>query len=150
MNDKHPLDYILRLRKPKEQDIDSAFDMVCAQNYFTGQFGGSIEVEKNRQVWSKLKELLNKKSMNDKQREQIEKILPLMKLENWITNTVPCVDEKAIAYNQARQDCLNAIPAILEAYKEELREEIEEYFKGLIFMPDPQATKESLLDKLFT
>lgn len=59
MKSEHPLDYILRMRKPKMQDIDSAFDMVCASNYFNGQFNGNIEVDKNREIWAKLKQLLS-------------------------------------------------------------------------------------------
>jgi hypothetical protein len=32
--------------------------------------------------------------------------------------------------------------------REEVREKIENYFEGLIFIPNPQATKKSLLLKL--
>jgi len=33
----------------------------------------------------------------------------------------------------------------LQSYKEELIKEIEAYFKGLILIPDPQATKENII-----
>lgn len=59
---EHPLDYILRLRKPKESEIDSAFDLICATNYFAGQFGNNIPVDKSRECWAKLKELIKKPS----------------------------------------------------------------------------------------
>lgn len=59
MKNDHPLDYILRMRKPKPQDLDSAFDMICAANYFNGKFGNNIEVEKNRECWAKIKQLIS-------------------------------------------------------------------------------------------
>lgn len=55
---EHPLDYILRMRKPKESEIDSAFDLICASNYFAGQFGQNIPTDKSRECWNKLKTLL--------------------------------------------------------------------------------------------
>jgi len=58
--DEHPLDYILRMRKPKEQDLDNAFDLVCSMNYLAGRFNNDITVNKNREVWHKLKELIRK------------------------------------------------------------------------------------------
>ena len=57
---EHPLDYVLRMRKPKESELDSAFDLVCSMNYFAGQFGQNIPVDKSREVWNKLKELIRK------------------------------------------------------------------------------------------
>lgn len=58
MKKDHPLDYILRMRKPKMQDLDSAFDLVCAMNYLDGQFGNTHQVDKNREIWEKLKHFL--------------------------------------------------------------------------------------------
>lgn len=60
MKNEHPLDYILRMRKPNKDDLDSAFDLVCSVNYFAGQFGQNIPVEKNREIWAKLKTLIRK------------------------------------------------------------------------------------------
>jgi hypothetical protein len=57
---EHPLDYILRKRKIDDFD----FDMVCAYNYFCGQFDNKAPVDKNREVWAHFKKLLLNKSRN--------------------------------------------------------------------------------------
>jgi hypothetical protein len=43
---------------------------------------------------------------------------------------------------------LSKFDSILEKKEKDIVEMIEEYFKGLIFIPDPQATKENLINKL--
>lgn len=55
---EHPLDYILRKRTAKGLDED--IDLLCATNYFAGQFDNPIPVEKNREVWAHIKKLLTK------------------------------------------------------------------------------------------
>jgi hypothetical protein len=64
---KDPLDELLRWRSPKK--VDEMFDLVCANNYFRGQFGQPIPVEKSRLVFNKIKKLLK----NGEQREQLSK-----------------------------------------------------------------------------
>lgn len=56
MDKEHPLDFILRLRSKKQ--IDMAFDMICSINYFAGQFGNKIPIEKNRECFEHLKKLI--------------------------------------------------------------------------------------------
>ena len=45
-------------------------------------------------------------------------------------------------------EVIKALPAIKNAIYEEIKERIEEYFKGLILIPNPQLTKEKLLSLL--
>jgi hypothetical protein len=53
---KDPFADLLRMRSPKK--VDLIFDMVCAGNYFAGQFGNPIPVDKNREVLEHIKKLL--------------------------------------------------------------------------------------------
>lgn len=54
--DKDALAYISR--KIKAGDYDGAFDMICAYNYFAGQFGQQIPVTESRDAWEHIKKLL--------------------------------------------------------------------------------------------
>ena len=56
MRDNHPFKELLRMRSPKR--VDEIFDLVCAQNYFNGQFNNNIEVDENREVFEHIKKLL--------------------------------------------------------------------------------------------
>ena len=56
MDKDHPLAYILR--KTKANDLDAAFDKICAHNYFAGQFGQQIPVTESRDAWEHIKKLL--------------------------------------------------------------------------------------------
>ena len=51
-------DSLLRIRNPKR--VDEMFDLVCAGNYFAGQFNGQIPVEESRKVFEHIKKLLSK------------------------------------------------------------------------------------------
>lgn len=51
-----PFDELLRMRSPKR--VDEMFDLVCANNYFRGQFGLPIPVDKSREVFKKIKNIL--------------------------------------------------------------------------------------------
>ena len=52
----HPFSPLLRMTSPKH--IEQIFDLVCAQNYFDGQFGNNIPVEESRLVFRHLKEMI--------------------------------------------------------------------------------------------
>jgi len=60
MNKKHPLAYMFRKRKIKEEDLDNYFDLICVQNYFDGKFDNNIQVENNREAWELIKNKLIK------------------------------------------------------------------------------------------
>ncbi len=49
---------LLRMRSPK--NVDQMFDLICAHNYFQGQFNGKIPVDDSRKVFEKIKKLLKK------------------------------------------------------------------------------------------
>jgi len=56
MKNEHPLDELLRWRSPKR--VDEMFDLVCFNNFVAGQFDGKIPVDKNREVFKRIKWIL--------------------------------------------------------------------------------------------
>jgi hypothetical protein len=53
-----PILELLDIKDPKE--VDMIFDMVCANNYFAGQFDLNIPVDESREVFKHIKKLLKK------------------------------------------------------------------------------------------
>lgn len=54
MNKNHtPYDMIMKLKNP-----DEIFDLVCAANYFAGNFNQNIPVDNSRKAFKRIKELL--------------------------------------------------------------------------------------------
>lgn len=49
---------LLKIRSPKK--VDEIFDLLCANNYFAGQFGLNIPVDESRKVFAHIKKLLKK------------------------------------------------------------------------------------------
>ena len=47
---------IRRLRNP-----DRIFDLICASNYFAGQFNSNMPVEESRKSFERIKKLLNRR-----------------------------------------------------------------------------------------
>lgn len=58
MEKNHPLGYILRMRKPNENKIDMALDLIVATAYFDGQFRNKVPVEETREAFNHLKKLI--------------------------------------------------------------------------------------------
>lgn len=52
---KTPIDRICELKNP-----DQMFDLICATNYFAGQFDGNIPIDDSRKVFERIKSLLRK------------------------------------------------------------------------------------------
>ena len=50
---KRPFDMIKRLKDP-----DQIFDLVCAANYFAGNFNANIPVDESRKAFKRIKQLL--------------------------------------------------------------------------------------------
>lgn len=48
-----PYDMIMKLKNP-----DEIFDLVCAANYFAGNFNQNIPVDNSRKAFKRIKELL--------------------------------------------------------------------------------------------
>jgi len=59
-----PFDELLRWRSPKR--VDEMFDLVCVNNYFRGQFGLPIQVDKSREVFKRIKEILQNAKISQK------------------------------------------------------------------------------------
>lgn len=55
---EHPLKQCLRWRDPKR--VDEMFNLICAANFFAGQFEGHIPTEESREVFEHIKKLLSK------------------------------------------------------------------------------------------
>jgi hypothetical protein len=59
MKPHKPILELLDIKNPKE--VGMIFDLVCANNYFAGQFDLNIPVDESRQVFEHIKNLLAKK-----------------------------------------------------------------------------------------
>lgn len=54
----HPFQDLLRMRSAK--NVDQIFDLVCFQNYISGQFDNKIPVAESRLLFEHIKSLLKK------------------------------------------------------------------------------------------
>ncbi len=55
---KTPYDMIKGLRDP-----DEIFDLICAANYFAGNFNNNMPVDESRKAFKQIKKLLKKRSV---------------------------------------------------------------------------------------
>jgi hypothetical protein len=58
--------------------------------------------------------------------EKILAMLPKERLERWVVNACPVVDQEAVAYNKAIREFSALVPAIIEKVYEELRGNVGE------------------------
>ena len=54
-----PHDLIMKLKDP-----DQIFDLICAANYFCGNFNNPIPVDESRKAFKRIKQLLKNKKEN--------------------------------------------------------------------------------------
>lgn len=105
----------LKFVPPQESDWEKEFEskFVFAVKYRYDETG-IVDFDYARDEREELKRWIKSLLASSKAKliEEIVEKFPLKKVERWVIQACPCVDEKAIAYNQALDEALVSIKAM--------------------------------------